>query len=213
MDLRLEVVVLPVSDVDRAKAFYTGLGWRLDADFATGPDFRVIQVTPPGSACSVIFGVGVTDAAPGSAEGMQLVADDIAAARSELAGFGVDVGDVFHDVGGVFHHGGTSGRADGAAPENASYGSWLSFTDPDGNRWFVQEVTTRLPGRIDAAGTAFASTADLASALRRAEAAHAEHHKRTGRPHLFHHSGQDENWPAWYAAYLVAEQAGTDLPA
>ena len=147
MDMRLEVVVIPVSDVDRAKAFYQGLGWRLDADFATGPDFRVVQVTPPGSACAVIFGTGITSAAPGSAEGLQLVAEDIDAARAELAGHGVDVSEVFHDAGGVFHHAGTAGRVAGPAPEHQTYGSWVSFADPDGNSWFVQEVTTRLPGR------------------------------------------------------------------
>jgi catechol 2,3-dioxygenase-like lactoylglutathione lyase family enzyme len=199
MDLRLEVVVLPVSDVDRAKAFYTGLGWRLDADFATGPDFRVIQATPPGSACSVIFGTGVTDAAPGSAEGMQLVADDINAARTELAGHGAEVSEVFHDVGGVFHHGGTSGRADGPSPERPSYGSWLSFTDPDGNRWFVQEVTTRLPGRATSALAAFDSVSGLADALRRAAAAHGKHEEEIGHA--------DADWPDWYAQYMADESA------
>jgi catechol 2,3-dioxygenase-like lactoylglutathione lyase family enzyme len=199
MDLRLEVVVLPVSDVDRAKAFYTGLGWRLDADFATGPDFRVIQVTPPGSACSVIFGVGVTDAAPGSAEGMQLVADDINAARTSLAGLGAPVSEVFHDAGGVFHHGGTSGRASGPASENASYGSWLSFADPDGNAWFVQEVTTRLPGRVTSALAAFDSVSGLADALRRAAAAHGKHEEEIGQA--------DADWPDWYAQYMADESA------
>ena len=199
MDLRLEVVVLPVSDVDRAKAFYTGLGWRLDADFATGPDFRVIQVTPPGSACSVIFGTGVTDAVPGSAEGMQLVADDVDAARADLAGHGAEVSEVFHDVGGVFHHGGTSGRADGPAPEHQSYGSWLSFADPDGNRWFVQEVTTRLPGRATSALAAYDSVAGLADALRRAAAAHGKHEEEIGHA--------DPDWPDWYAQYMADESA------
>jgi catechol 2,3-dioxygenase-like lactoylglutathione lyase family enzyme len=145
--MKLEVVVLPVSDVDRAKGFYQSLGWRLDADFATGPDFRVVQLTPPGSACSIIFGTGVTAAAPGSVEGLQLVVFDIDAARAELAGHGVDVSDVFHDAGGVFHHGGTEGRAPGPAPDHADYGSFVSFSDPDGNGWIVQEVKTRLPGR------------------------------------------------------------------
>ena len=197
MDLRLEVVVLPVSDVDRAKAFYTGLGWRLDADFATGPDFRVIQVTPPGSACSVIFGLGVTDAAPGSAEGMQLVTDDIEGARAELAGLGVPVSEVFHDTGGVFHHGGTAARASGAAQERQSYGSFVSFADPDGNSWFVQEVTTRLPGRVTAA--TYDSAGDLAEALRRAEAAHGKYEEETGHA--------DPDWPDWYAQYMVRERA------
>ena len=147
MDMKLEVVVIPVSDVDRAKAFYTGLGWRLDADFS-GPDgFRVVQVTPPGSACSVIFGSGISAAAPGSADGLQLVVSDIAEARAELMEHGVDVSEVFHDAGGVFHHAGNSSREPGPAPEGKSYGSFVSFSDPDGNGWYVQEVTARLPGR------------------------------------------------------------------
>jgi len=147
VDMRLEVVVVPVSDVDKAKDFYLALGWRLDADFASGPGFRVVQVTPPGSPCSVIFGTGVTSASPGSADGLQLVVADIDAARDELAGRGADVSEVFHDAGGVFHHAGNQGRAAGPAPEHRSYGSFISFSDPDGNSWFVQEVTTRLPGR------------------------------------------------------------------
>jgi catechol 2,3-dioxygenase-like lactoylglutathione lyase family enzyme len=147
VDMRLEVVVVPVADVDRAKAFYLSLGWRLDADVPGEGGFRVVQLTPPGSACSLIFGSGVTAAAPGSAEGLQLVVDDIEAARRELAAHGVDVSDVFHDTGGVFHHAGTTARAPGPAPERSSYGSFVSFRDPDGNEWFVQEVTTRLPGR------------------------------------------------------------------
>jgi catechol 2,3-dioxygenase-like lactoylglutathione lyase family enzyme len=145
--MRLEVVVVPVSDVERAKTFYELLGWRLDANFSGPEGFRVVQVTPPGSACSVIFGSGVTDAAPGSSDGLQLVVNDIDAARAELAGRGVDVSDVFHDAGGVFHHAGNTNRAAGPAAERRSYGSFLSFSDPDGNRWYVQEVTTRLPGR------------------------------------------------------------------
>jgi catechol 2,3-dioxygenase-like lactoylglutathione lyase family enzyme len=199
MDLRLEVVVLPVSDVDRAKAFYTGLGWRLDADFATGPDFRVVQVTPAGSACSVIFGTGVTDAAAGSAEGMQLVTSDIDAARTELASLGAPVSEIFHDVGGVFHHGGTAGRADGRSVQRPSYGSWLSFPDPDGNLWFVQEVTTRLPGRATSALAAFDSVAGLAAALRRAAAAHGKHEEEIGHA--------DPDWPDWYAQYMADESA------
>ncbi|HEY6498644.1 MAG TPA: VOC family protein [Streptosporangiaceae bacterium] len=147
MDFKLEVVVLPVSEVDRAKDFYKALGWREDADFVTGPEFRVVQLTPPGSPASVIFGAGLTTAAPGSAQGLQLVVDDIGAARDELAGRGAEVSEVFHDEGGVFHHAGTARRVTGPAPENASYGSFVSFSDPDGNLWFVQEVTTRLPGR------------------------------------------------------------------
>jgi catechol 2,3-dioxygenase-like lactoylglutathione lyase family enzyme len=145
--MRLEVVVIPVADVDRAKDFYQALGWREDADFAKGPDFRVVQLTPPGSACSIIFGTGLTTAAPGSAQGLQLVASDIDAAREELAGHGVAVSEVFHDAGGVFYHAGTQGRVAGPAPDHQSYGSFVSFSDPDGNGWFVQEITTRLPGR------------------------------------------------------------------
>jgi catechol 2,3-dioxygenase-like lactoylglutathione lyase family enzyme len=147
MDFKLEVVVLPVADVDRAKAFYKTLGWREDADLVAGADYRVVQLTPPGSPCSVIFGTGLTSAAPGLAEGLQLVVSDVDAARAELAGRGVEVSEVFHDETGVFHHAGTDHRAIGPAPEHASYGSFVSFADPDGNLWFVQEITTRLPGR------------------------------------------------------------------
>jgi catechol 2,3-dioxygenase-like lactoylglutathione lyase family enzyme len=147
MDMRLEVVVIPVSDVDRAKNFYTMLGWRLDADFVKSDDFRVVQLTPPGSPCSVIFGTGLTTAVPGSTQGLQLVVTDIEAARVELAGNGVDVSEVFHDAGGVFHHAGNEGRVPGREPTGRSYGSFVSFSDPDGNSWFIQEVTTRLPGR------------------------------------------------------------------
>jgi catechol 2,3-dioxygenase-like lactoylglutathione lyase family enzyme len=147
MDMKLEVVVVPVSDVDKAKGFYQALGWRLDADFVTGEDFRVVQLTPPGSPCSVIFGTGLTSATPGSAQGLQLVVTDVEAARTELTERGADVSEVFHDAGGVFHHAGTAGRVTGPAPEHQSYGSFASFSDPDGNEWFVQEVTTRLPGR------------------------------------------------------------------
>ncbi len=147
MDLKLEVVVVPVSDVDRAKAFYVGLGWRLDADFSGEGGFRVVQLTPPGSACSIIFGSRITSAAPGSADGLHLVVTDVEAARSELVDRGVEVSDVFHDSGGVFHHAGTESRAPGPAPGHKSYGSFASFSDPDGNGWFLQEITTRLPGR------------------------------------------------------------------
>ena len=147
MDMTLEVVVVPVSDVDKAKDFYQGLGWRLDADFAKSEDFRVVQLTPPGSQCSIIFGTGLTSAAPGSADGLQLVATDIEAARAELISRGAEVSEVFHDAGGVFHHAGTEGRLSGPAPNHQSYGSFVSFSDPDGNNWFVQEITTRLPGR------------------------------------------------------------------
>jgi catechol 2,3-dioxygenase-like lactoylglutathione lyase family enzyme len=147
VDFKLEVVILPVSDVDRAKDFYVGLGWRLDADFSGAGGFRVVQLTPPGSACSIIFGSGVTTATPGTADGLQLVVDDIASARAELASHGATVSEVFHDAGGVFHHGGLESRAAGPAPDNKSYGSFASFRDPDGNTWFLQQVTTRIPGR------------------------------------------------------------------
>jgi catechol 2,3-dioxygenase-like lactoylglutathione lyase family enzyme len=197
MDMRLEVVVLPVSDVDRAKAFYTALGWREDADLVTGPDFRVVQLTPSGSPCSVIFGTGLTTAAPGSADGLQLVVDDITAARNELEQGGAPVSAVFHDAGGVFHHAGDRARVDGPAPERQTYGSWLSFADPDGNTWYVQEVTSRLPGRV-AAAAAYGSAADLAGALRRAAAAHGRHEEETGE--------EDANWPDWYAQHMVDER-------
>ena len=212
VDMKLEIVVIPVSDVDRAKEFYERLGWRLDADFDNGKDFRVIQFTPPGSGCSVIFGKSVTAAAPGSAQGLYLIVSDIEAAREELLGRGIEISEVFHDAGGVYA--GTDEpylfgklRARGPDPEHRSYRSFASFHDPDGNGWLFQEITTRLPGRIDSTTTTFASANDLASAFRRAEAAHGEHEKNVL-------GGQrDEHWPEWYAAYMVAEQAGTELPA
>ena len=147
MDMKLEVVVIPVADVDRAKGFYKALGWREDADFAGAEDFRVVQLTPPGSPCSVIFGTGITTAEPGSAGGLQLVVSDIEAARAELADRGASVSEIFHDAGGVFYHAGTEGRVPGPAPDHQSYGSFASFSDPDGNGWMLQEITTRLPGR------------------------------------------------------------------
>jgi catechol 2,3-dioxygenase-like lactoylglutathione lyase family enzyme len=147
VDMRLEVVVLPVSDVDRAKDFYLRLGWRLDADFVDGDDFRVVQLTPPGSPCSIIFGTGITTAAPGSADGLYVVVADIEAARAELIGHGAQVSDVFHDAGGVFHHAGTTSRVPGPDPQRRSYASFASFRDPDGNGWMLQEISTRLPGR------------------------------------------------------------------
>ena len=210
VDMKLEIVVIPVSDVDRAKEFYGRLGWRLDADFASGDDFRVIQFTPPGSGCSVIFGKNVNAAAPGSAQGLYLIVSDIQAARDVLLGRGVEISEVFHDAGGVYA--GTDQpylfgrlRVSGPDAEHRSYRSFASFSDPDGNGWLLQEITTRLPGRIDAAQTTFASTADLASALRRAEAAHGQHEKRTG-------GQRDENWPDWYAEYMTREQSGEELP-
>ena len=148
MDLRLEVVVIPVADVDRAKSFYANvLQCREDADIATGDDFRVVQMTPPGSSCSIIFGTGLTSAAPGSVEGNIFVVDDIVSARAELLAGGVDMSEIFHDAGGIFHHSGTSARVAGPDPGRTSYGSFASFTDPDGNTWFLQEITQRLPGR------------------------------------------------------------------
>jgi len=206
-DLKFEAVVIPVADVDRAKEFYQGLGWRLDADFPFDNGFRVVQLTPPGSGCSVQFGTKITTAEPGSAQGLYLVVSDVEAARGQLAERGAEVSEVFHPgtPGAQFRPGGASDRVSGPAAERASYGSFATFSDPDGNGWLLQEITTRLPGRIDAAaGTAFTSAADLASALRRAEAAHGEHEKRTGQA--------DANWPDWYAAYMVAEQAGSELP-
>jgi catechol 2,3-dioxygenase-like lactoylglutathione lyase family enzyme len=209
VDTKLEVVVIPVSDVDRAKRFYGGLGWRLDADFAAGDDYRVIQFTPPGSPCSVIFGKNVTAAAPGSAKGLYLIVSDIAAARDGLLGRGVAISEVFHAADGVYA--GTDEpflfgrhRVGGADPEHGSYRSFASFSDPDGNGWLLQEITARLPGRVEA-DTTFASQAELAAALRRAAAAHGEHEKRIGQ--------HDENWPDWYAEYIVREQAGKEPPA
>lgn len=207
VDMHFEVDIIPVSDVDRAKQFYLRLGWRLDADVAPMDGLRIVQFTPPGSYASVNFGRGLITAAPGSAEG-GLIVSDIVAAHSELAGRGIDVSEIWH--GPPFP---PEARQPGPDPERTSYGSFFSFSDPDGNTWLVQEVTTRLPGRMDATETAFASKADLASALRRAESAHREHEKHLGRPHLPHLPGHGEDWSTWYAAYLVAEQAGTDLRA
>ncbi len=211
VDMKLEIVVVPVSDVDRAKRFYGGLGWRLDADFASDDGyFRVIQFTPPGSGCSVIFGKNVTAAIPGSAQGLYLIVSDVEAARKELVGRGVEISEVFHDGAGV--HAGPDEpylfgrvRVSGADPGRSSYRSFASFSDPDGNGWLFQELTHRLPGRVDTGATTFTSSKDLAAALRRAEAAHGEHEKRSG-------GQRDENWPDWYAEYLISEQAGKDLP-
>jgi catechol 2,3-dioxygenase-like lactoylglutathione lyase family enzyme len=198
VDMKLEVVVIPVSDVDRAKRFYSNLGWRLDADFVVGDEFRVVQFTPPGSPCSIHFGTGITSAVPGSAQGLYLVVSDIEAARAELVGRGVEVSEVFHRAG--------PGKPplSGPDPARRSYSSFATFSDPDGNGWLLQEVTMRLPGRVDAGDTTFTSPTELAGALRRAEAAHGEHEKRTGQ--------RDADWPSWYAEYMVAEQAGKELP-
>ena len=205
VDMKLEVVVIPVTDVDRAKNFYAGLGWRLDADFPFDNGFRVVQFTPPGAPCSVQFGSNITTAAPGSAQGLYLVVSDIQAAVDELEARGAKPSEVFHPgaPGAQFRPDG-GGRVSGRADDGASYGSFATFSDPDGNGWLLQEVTTRLPGRVDRAETAFASPRDLASALRRAETAHGQHEKRTGE--------RDANWPDWYAAYMVAEQSGKELP-
>jgi catechol 2,3-dioxygenase-like lactoylglutathione lyase family enzyme len=190
-DMKLEVVTIPVSDVDRATEFYAKLGWRQDV---TPPG--VIQFTPPGSGCSVQFGPNRTSAAPGSAEGLFLVVSDIEAVRDALVAAGIEVGEVYHP--------GPGGQESGPDPEHGSYRSYASLSDPDGNGWRFQEVTTRLPGRVDPAATSFGSASDLASAMRRASAAHGEHEKRIGRA--------DADWPDWYAEYMVAEQAGTELP-
>jgi catechol 2,3-dioxygenase-like lactoylglutathione lyase family enzyme len=199
VDMKLEVVVIPVSDVERAKTFYGNLGWRLDADFVVGDTFRGVQFTPPGSPCSIHFGIGVTPAAPGSARNLYLVVSDIEAARADLVGRGVDVSDVFHIT--------APGQptVSGRDPEGRSYRSYAGFSDPDGNSWLLQEITVRLPGRVDAKETTFTSTTDLANAFRRAAAAHGEHEKRfPDRKH--------DDWPEWYAQYMVAEQAGKPLP-
>jgi catechol 2,3-dioxygenase-like lactoylglutathione lyase family enzyme len=210
LDMKLEVVVIPVSDVDRAKEFYSKLGWRLDAEFGSGDDFRIMQFTPPGSGASVIFGKNVTAAAPGSAKGLYLVVSDIEAARKELLARGIAVSEAFHHEGDV-HTGPDEPylfgrrRVRGPDPERRTYQSYASFSDPDGNGWLLQEVTARLPGRVDPNETTFASVADVAGALRRAAAAHGEHEKRNGGQH-------DVNWPDWYAEYIVREQAGQELP-
>lgn len=209
IDMKFEIVVIPVSDPDRAKNFYSNLGWRLDADYAHEDDFRVLQFTPPGSGCSVIFGKNVTAAAPGSSQGLYLIVSDLEAARADLLRRGVAVSEIFHNEG--VYAGADDAylfgrvRVSGPDPEHRSYRSFASFRDPDGNGWLFQELTTRLPGRIDSAATAFASASDLANAMRRAAAAHGKHEERTG-------GQRDENWPDWYAAYMVAEQSGANLP-
>lgn len=203
VDMKLEVVVIPVSDVGRAAAFYERLGWRKDADIGSG-DSRLLQFTPPGSPCSIIFGTGTTPSAPGSAQFLHLIVSDIEVAHDQLIAAGVDASEVFHDAGGGYNRFDPAVRASGPDPERRTYASFVTFSDPDGNGWILQEITTRLPGRIDSAETAFASAADLASAMRRASVAHGEHEKRTGEA--------DVNWPDWYATYMVAEQAGAELP-
>jgi predicted enzyme related to lactoylglutathione lyase len=206
VDLKLEVVVIPVSDVDRAKVFYGRLGWRLDADFSFENGVKVVQFTPPGSSGAIQFGAKMTSAAPGSAENLYLVVSDIEAARDQLIARGADVSEVFHAgaPGAQFQPDGAPDRLGGPAPDHESYRSFATFSDPDGNRWLLQEITNRLPGRVDATETTFGSRNDLASAMRRAEAAHGEHEKRTGQ--------HDANWADWYATYIAAEQAGEELP-
>jgi catechol 2,3-dioxygenase-like lactoylglutathione lyase family enzyme len=209
VDMKFEIVVIPVSDIDRAKDFYgRKLGWRLDADYDNGKDFRVVQLTPPGSGCSVIFGRNVTGAEPGSVQGLYLIVADVAAARAQLIARGIPVSQVFHSAGDTY-----SGpdepylfgrvRVSGPDPEDRSYRSFASFRDPDGNGWLFQQITSRLPGRITG-DTAYASVNDLANSLRRAAAAHGRHEAKLGQP--------DPNWPDWYADYMVREQSGQAPP-
>jgi len=205
-DFKFEAVVIPVTDVDKAKAFYQKLEWRLDADFAFDNGFRVVQFTPPGSPASVQFGTNITTAEPGSAQGLYLIVSDIEAARNELAALGVEVSEAFHPTTpGAQFQADDSGRVTGPADERAKYGSFATFSDPDGNSWLLQEVTTRLPGRVDPDKTTYTSVDDLQRALIRAATAHGEHEKRNGGKY-------DEQWPEWYAAYMVAERTGQELP-
>ena len=205
-DLKLEAVVIPVADADRSKAFYVGLGWRLDADFSFDNGFRVVQFTPPGSLCSVQFGTNITGAPPGSAHGLYLIVSDIDSGRDELASRGAKVSEVFHSgaLGAQLDPEGTSDRVDGPDAAHRSYSSFANFDDRDGNSWLLQEVTDHLPGRLDPTITAFNSAGDLAGALRRAESAHAEHERRMGRA--------DSDWPDWYAESMVREHSGRELP-
>ncbi len=206
LDLKLEAVVIPVADADRSKAFYVGLGWKLDADFSFDNGFRVVQFTPPGSLCSMQFGTKITAAPPGSAHGLYLIVTDIEAGRDELLRRGAKVSEVFHSAapGAQLDPDGASGRVSGPDPDHKSYSSFATFEDPDGNSWLLQQVTDRLPGRVDPAITSFNSAGDLAGALRRAEAAHGEHEKGIGKA--------DPDWPDWYARFMVAEQSGGELP-
>ena len=193
VDMKLEVVVLPVTDVEAAKRFYGNLGWRLDADIILGKASRIVQFTPPGSSCAIQFGTGLTSAAPGSVQSLYLVVSDIAAAHAQLSARGVKVSEIFHRDGADAH-------LKGVHPQRLSYASFASFADPGGNSWLLQEITARIPGREDPGTARFSSTADLAAALRRAEAAHGQHEKLTGRI--------DPDWPDWYAKYLIGEQDG-----
>jgi len=203
VDMKLEVVVIPVSDVGRAAEFYGRLGWRLDVDITEGGG-RVLHLTPPGSPCSVLFGTGVTPSTPGSARFLFLVVSDIEAARADLVRRGIEASEVFHDAGGGYNFYDPRVRVRGPDPDRRSYASFLTFDDPDGNVWLLHEVTTRFPGRVDPSETRFASARDLADALRRASAAHGRHEERIGVA--------DPNWPDWYADYMVAEQAGGNVP-
>ena len=202
VDMNIEALVLPVSDVDRAKRFYATLGWRLDADISAG-DLRLIQFTPSGSGCSVQFGAKLTAATPGSGQDVYLVVSDLESTRNELMARGVKVGGIFHEAvpGARFLE---TDHLDGPPADRSSYGSFARFTDPDGNGWLLQEVTTRLPGRVDQTTTSYESANDLTSALRRAAAAHGKHEARTGQ--------EDANWPEWYADFMVSERAGAELP-
>lgn len=200
IDMKLEAIVLPVADVDRAAAFYTGLGWRVDADIRTAEGGRILQFTPPGSPASILIGTGLTPSAPGSARFIHLIVSDIVAARADLVAHGAAPGEVFHDAGGGYNRFDPAVRASGPDPERRSYASFLTFADPDGNEWVLQEITSRFPGRIDSGVTSFASPRDLADALRRAAAAHGEHEAKAG--------AADPDWPEWYARHLAAEQAG-----
>jgi catechol 2,3-dioxygenase-like lactoylglutathione lyase family enzyme len=202
VDMKLEAVIVPVADVDRAKDFYVRLGWRLDADLGGG-DFRIVQLTAPGSGCSIQFGKGLTTASPGTAQSL-LVVSDVEAANDELVANGAGTSGVFHDGSGGFNRWSPGGRASGPDPEHRSYASFAEFRDPDGNLWQLQEITSRLPGRVDPSTAAYVSVNDLAGALRRAAAAHGKHEADIGQA--------DENWPDWYAAYMLAEATGSELP-
>jgi catechol 2,3-dioxygenase-like lactoylglutathione lyase family enzyme len=204
IDMKLEVVVIPVSDVDRAKEFYSRLGWRLDADRAVGDNVRLVQFTPPGSGSSIQFGLNLTTAAPGSAQGMLLAVSDIEIARKQLSDNGIDASEVFHcETGTGCRFPGVGVRVNGSQPERLSYSSFVSFSDPDGNGWLLQEVTRRLPGRVEGE-TTYSSVRDLAQAMIRAAKAHGQHEARIGKA--------DPNWPDWYAEYMVREQSGQELP-
>ena len=204
IDMKLEVVVLPVADADRAADFYARLGWRVDADVRVEGG-RILQYTPPGSPASILFGTGLSPAPPGSAQYLHLIVSDIEAATRDLEARGVETSGVFHDATGGFNRFDPRSRASGPDPERRSYGSFATFSDPDGNLWVLQEITTRWPGRVDPDMTSYASVRDLSEAMRRAESAHGEHERRMG-------GARDENWPDWYAAYMAAEQAGKPLP-